>query len=520
MGRSSKAAKGFLTSVFQYSSQVLVQILLAPLVLKVAGRETLGAYAAIMQTVGLLTLVDIAHSWSLERFLAQAIGADDDGTRFRHVFTTARSMLLITNVVFAFLVFIFSLYIQRLFHLTPGIAAEARHALDIIAVWSIVRTPLAAYLNALVATQDMAAANLITTLQTIGRGLASLLFVVAGGGLFGLMLAGTTVEAAAALLYRVRFKKLNPALMPGWGIPDKPLLWEMLTFGGQAMFLNIGNMLMFTSGNTIAGMTAGASNASSFYTSQMPTSTAYNMVLRLSDSATPAINELYGRGEMERLKHALMRLTRFLLFMSLPLGLGVFLYNHDLVVTWVGEHQYVGQLLTTSLAIFCVTISIQRVAIVYSFVFGWMRLLTATALFQGLANFGLAFLLEKAFGLGGISLALLIVQIPQIVLLWRKISQTFKINPFMLIGGCLLRQLFPLLAAAALSLAVHHFVHIEHKHFAGFLAEVFTFIVVYFPFAYFTMLQEDRRDIDRGLNGVVSQARNLQRSIARVFGPA
>ena len=94
-----------------------MQILLAPIVLKLAGRETLGAYAAIMQTLGFLMLVDIAGSWSLERFLSQASGLDDDGERFRNIFTTARTMLLVTYSAFSTLVFIFSFFVGRLFHL-------------------------------------------------------------------------------------------------------------------------------------------------------------------------------------------------------------------------------------------------------------------------------------------------------------------------------------------------------------------------------------------------------------------
>lgn len=74
MSRSSKAAKGFITSLMQYASLIVLQALLAPIVLKVAGRETLGAYAAIVQVLALLQLVDIAGSWSFERFLAQAMG--------------------------------------------------------------------------------------------------------------------------------------------------------------------------------------------------------------------------------------------------------------------------------------------------------------------------------------------------------------------------------------------------------------------------------------------------------------
>ncbi len=510
MSRSGRAANGFLTSILQYASQIVVQALLAPIVLRVAGREALGAYAAIMQTLSFLALVDIAHSWSLERFLGQSIGLADGGARFRHVFTTARTLLLITNTIFAGLTFIFSLFISKLFHLSPGIAHQAKEALYVIAIWSIFRTPLAAYLNASVATQDLAATNLIGTLLGASRAVASLIFVLLGGGLFGLMLSGTIVEAAGMFLYRVRFKKLNPTLMPSWGIPEPALLREMVGFGGHAMFLNVGNMLVFSSGNTFAGMTSGAAVASTYYTSQMPTMTAYNMILRLSDSATPAINELWGRNDRERLKLALMRLTRFLVLLSLPLATGVMLFNRDLVVSWVGPQQYAGRLLTITLGSFCLVIAIQRVAIVYSFVLGWMRLLTITAFTQGLANLGLALYLGKRLGLGGITLALVIVVLPQTFLLWRKIGKFFSFNPTVFLAQAILRCAPALAVASALGLLVHHFVTIRQKHLLPFFAEALVFIFAYSILAYrYSLVDQDKGDINRYLGTFARRGRSL-----------
>lgn len=93
MSRSGRAAKGFAASIVQFWTQMLVQVLLAPIVLHVAGRETLGAYAAIMQTLGFLYLFDVVGDWSLERFLAQATGQEDGGARFRVLFTTARTLI-------------------------------------------------------------------------------------------------------------------------------------------------------------------------------------------------------------------------------------------------------------------------------------------------------------------------------------------------------------------------------------------------------------------------------------------
>lgn len=499
MSRSSRAAKGFVTGLFQYAAQILMQALLAPVVLKVAGRETLGAYAAIMQVVGFITLVDIVGSWSLERFLGQALGLEDGGERFRTILTTARTVFLFCNVVFALLVFVFSLFIGRLFHLSPETTYQARMALYVIAVWAIVRTPLAAYLNASIATQDLAATNLIGTGLGIGRAVASLGFVLLGGGLFGLMLAGTAVEACGYFLYRLRFKKVNPNLMPGWGFRDKALLKEMLGFGGHAVFVNIGNMLVFSSGNTIAGMTAGAAAASSFYTTQMPTMTAYNMMRRFSDSTTPAVNELWGRREVALVRRSLVRVTRLLMTLTLPLALGALLFNRDLVTAWVGPRQYAGTLLTASLAGFCVIASVQRIAIDYSFTFGWMKLLTTTSLLQGIANFVMAFFFAKALGLGGITLALAIVIVPQTFILWRRIGGFLKVNVVSLYGKCFLRALVPLAGATLAGWGlVHRLVSIRKHSFGPLAAELLAFAMVYFALAYIFMLtSQDRADVKR-----------------------
>jgi O-antigen/teichoic acid export membrane protein len=521
MSRTGRAAKGFVTSIFQFLTQILVQALLAPIVLKMAGRETLGAYSAVMQVLGFIALTDFMGSWALERFLGQASGLDDGGERFRCIFTTVRTMFLVCVSAYSLLVLIFSFFVARLFHLSPAVGHQAQYALWVIAVWVIVRMPFAAYQNASIATQDMAVVNLIGTCVGIGRTVGSLVSVLLGGGLFGLMLAGTIVEGLGYIFYRMRFKKMNPHLMPSWGIPDKALLKEMLGFGGHAFVLNLGNGLVFNSGNMIAGLTHGAAMASSFYTTQMPTMTAYNMMMRLSDSATPAINELWGRREVERLRNALSRITRLLLVLTMPLATGVLLFNKDLVTTWVGLQQYAGPLLTASLAAFCIVVSLQRTAVVYSFTFGWMRLLTITSLIQGAVNFGLAYVLAKFLGMGGIMLALVIVVLPQTVILWHRVGHFLELNVAWLLAACAARTLIPLVCAGICSFFVHRHVVIRQRHLFGLLAEILTFLVVYAALAYpLVLFDHDRQEVRRYLRNFANRGRSVQQRMSRVFGTA
>ena len=518
MSRSDRAAKGFVAALFQYTSQIAVQVLLAPIVLKMAGRETLGAYAAIMQAVGLLGLINFSSSWTLDRYLAQASGLDDGGVRFRNVFITARTVLLMTATLYAIIIFIGGFFVGRVFHLTPSVALQARYALDVIAVWAVISPVFAAYGNASLATQDIAAFNIISAILNVGRSVASLAYVLAGGGLFGLMLAGTSVTAAGSFLYRRRFLKMNPGFKAGWGIPDKALLREMLSFGGYSTFMNIGNRLFVGSTNLVAGITSGAIGASAFYSSQLPATTAYNMLYRLTESATPAIHEIYGKRDMERLSRTFVRLLRVMLMMTFPLGIGVVLYDKDLVTCWVGPSLYAGSLMSTSLGIYLAVSAIQGIVIVFCFVIGWVRLLAFTSFLVGITNFGLAIALGHFLGLGGISLALVIVMIPQVAILLYKLDHTLGINSLKIIGKLFLRTAIPLGLASFFSLYVHERVVIARHHFGGFTLETLTFVAIYSVTAYFLVMnQQDRADTRRYLAGMLRAGRNLH---GKIFGSA
>lgn len=510
MSRTNRAAKGFAAALFQYFIQIMVQIFLAPLILMTAGKETLGAYAALTQILGLMLTVHILGSWSLDRFLAQASALDDGGKRFREIFTTFRSVLLVTNTIVAVMVLILSFYVARLFHLTPEVAKQARYSLYIIAVWMIGSTPFWSYQNALVAKQHIAETNLISTGINVFKSVATLLVVLMGAGLFGLMMAAEVTSALAGFIYWGRFRKLYPHLVSGWGIPDKKLLKEMLSFGGYTAVMSLGSRLFLNSANMLASVTNGAAAASTFYTTQMPALTGYNLLSRLADSSTPAVHELFGRGEMQRLRHVFERLVRLTLLMTFPLAIGVVLFNQDLVTCWVGPKMYAGPLLTDTLAVYVGLSALLGLSVLFSYVFGWVRLLAGIALLQGVANIGAGYYLGKTLGLGGITLALAVLLIPQMVFLLTLVSRRLQLNSVRLLATLVLRAALPLALASAAGLYVHSQVQIALHHFGGLIAETVAFTAVYSLGAYWLMMhKEDQADARRYISAILQTGRKL-----------
>jgi O-antigen/teichoic acid export membrane protein len=516
MSRSDRAAKGYLAALVQYFSRIAVQIVLAPLILAKAGPETLGAYAAISQLLVLLTILDVTGSWALDRFLAQSTGLDDGGKRFNDVFFTATTVLFVTNTIFAILVVLGSFFVAHAFHLTPNVAVQARYALYVIAAWAILKTPFMAYAGASGAKQDIAATNLIGAFLNVGRNVASLVFVAIGGGLFGLMMAGTVVDLCGSFLYRWRFKKLNPDFKAKWGIPDKQLLREMLGFGGYTTLMNLGNRLFLSSANMLAGLTHGAIGASELYSTQMPASTGFNILYRFTESATPAVHEIYGRGEKKKVATAFTRLLRLMLIMTFPLAIGTFLFNQDVVTCWVGLRMYAGGSVTLFLACYIAVSAIQGLAILFSFVVGWIRFLAVTSCLQGLANFALGYYLGKKMGLSGIVLSLLIVMLPQLILLLRRLNRFLELNSFRMILLTILRTLLPLAFAAAAGLLVHAHVLIARHRYSGLAAECLAFTLAYAIGAYFlAMHKEDREDTNRYMARIAALGSGVT---ARIFG--
>ena len=50
--RTTKASRGLFADLLQYGVLIALQVVLAPIILKVSGQEVLGTYSIVMQIIG------------------------------------------------------------------------------------------------------------------------------------------------------------------------------------------------------------------------------------------------------------------------------------------------------------------------------------------------------------------------------------------------------------------------------------------------------------------------------------
>jgi O-antigen/teichoic acid export membrane protein len=402
VSRVRRAAAGAATSYVQFGLQILLQFLLAPLVLRYAGQETLGAYSIVGQVVGYLGLLDLGFSATFNRYLGHATGVDDQGARFNNVLVTGKTFLLGTNAIAGAACFVLAIGIGPMLHLSSAVATDARLGLAVMGVWSIARTPFVVSGSALVASQDLAFRNILTAVANALRLLLSLLAVWLGFGLFGLMLAGVAADVIDGVACRFRFRHLHPGCGRGWGVPDKPLFREMLGFGRDALMINIGVRLALSTDQIVIGTLRGAVASSIYYATQMPAVLGWQALMRLADAAAPAITQLHAQNVHESLKHSFLRIHRYTLVFSLLFAIGFIGFNGTFVSLWVGPEQFGGLPLTILLAIFAVMISFSHVSNTYVVARGEIQTAARLALLEGALNLALSILLGWRFGLSGV----------------------------------------------------------------------------------------------------------------------
>jgi O-antigen/teichoic acid export membrane protein len=390
------------TSVLQYGLQVALQAVLMPIVLRRAGQEAVGVYAVVIQCVGYLTLTDLGFGAATSRYLAQAHGAPEGGERFARVLSTARLFSLFGNLLFFVLCSGLVWFLPRLVAASPTLIAQGRWALVLIAIWSLLRTPFAVVASALAATQHLAHSNVGAAIGNAFRLVASLALVLGGAGLFGLLLGHLLGEVATLLLQASMFRATGARPRLTWSIQDRSLAREMIRFGVGAFAASIGVRLIFQTDAIVVGYLFGAAAASVYYSTQIPPTILYNVPLRISDNAAPAINELWVLRDIAALRRAYARLLRYTMIVALLFAIGIVGLNGPLVTAWLGPEQYAGTSMSLALGVFTAMINASHVGLAFVIASGRIGTLGGLVLAEGVANLMLSVVLGRVIGLSGV----------------------------------------------------------------------------------------------------------------------
>jgi len=134
---------------------------------------------------------------------------------------------------------------------------------------------------------------------------------------------------------------------------------------------------------------------------------AKNSLRSVTTTLTPAISEREARGDLEGIRRVLLDASRWVLYLVLPIHLGLLFFGRPFLSRWIGGPEYADRCFPTT-AILSATLTIgvaQSVAARVLYGMGRLRLFARLALVEAVLNLGLSLALVEPLGLEGVAIA-------------------------------------------------------------------------------------------------------------------
>jgi hypothetical protein len=317
---------------------------------------------------------------------------------------------------------LYSILVVTLWHVLPAMLklgpderAAVAGPLALIAIVSALVIPLRVFSAAVSGLQDVKFSGFMSA-AAWGLDLAlTVVLLLQGYRLYALAVAAALPSCIGSLAALVRLKMIAPDLLRAWPRPTATGVARLFRESVGTWFSQWGWRLTSASDGIIVaslGMPAGV-------TILACSSKLGSMLMQMSwvpgDSGLIGLANLHGENRPDRLRPAVIALTRVYLALA---GAGVCIVlaaNPAFVGRWVGPNLFAGPSVNAALAASVLALTIGHVFAVVASVLGARMRAGVASIGAGLAQVALAFVLGRRYGLTGVVLASAIAQLGVLV---------------------------------------------------------------------------------------------------------
>jgi O-antigen/teichoic acid export membrane protein len=345
MSRARRYLQGVGVSYLQVVLAAACGLWLTRFLLGRIGQDELGAWFVLLPLLGYLELIDLGVVAVLPREVAYATGrADGAAGGAAAVLGLAQRVVLqqLPLAVLAAAVF---------WGLSQLSGAASGHAAAVLALLYVVLFPTRIYPAALQGLQDLAALGWINLICWALQFTLTVSLVLAGLGLWGLVVGFAAQRVASVVLAWWRLCRRFPAARPDRGASlDRGKARTLLRQGLWVSLSRVSQVLLNGTEVIVVGMLLGPAAVVLYSCTAKLTTLFAPQVYTLATTAESALSELRGQESPKRLVVVSGTLREAILLASGLMVCVVLATNDAFVAWWVGPERYGGLALTAVLA--------------------------------------------------------------------------------------------------------------------------------------------------------------------------
>ena len=397
---------GAATNWAAFMATLLVAFFLAPYLIRSLGDARYGVWCVVEAILAYFTLFDLGIAACLVRFVAR-YNATDERTELNKLvsaclclFSIAAGCVLVVGGILASLT-------------APGLESKLGSQGDVAPFMLLmmanlaITLPLSVFPTILDGLQRFGAKSLLR-LAFLGLRVGGIIYAMETmPGLWSLAIVYTAtnlIEHLAMALVTFRFL---PGLRLSWRFVDRTTLREVKGYSVDAFLAMLAGRITVQTGAIIVGGFLTAAAAAHYAIATRLVDMAKNLLRSATTTLTPAVSEREAIGDLDGVRNVFFTGTRWVLYLVLPIHVGMLYFGRPFLSRWIGGEQY-SDLCFPAMAILSSTLTIgvaQSVAARILYGMGKLRLFARLALVEGALNLSLSVALVGSFGVRGVAFA-------------------------------------------------------------------------------------------------------------------
>jgi O-antigen/teichoic acid export membrane protein len=397
---------GAATNWAAFAATMAVSFFLAPYLIRTLGDARYGVWCVVEAILAYFTLFDLGIAACLVRFVA------------RHHAVNERAEL---NKIVSCCLVVFSVAAGCVLVLGGALVPLAAPDLDrklgergdvapfmLLMLANLAATlPLSVFPTILDGLQCFVAKSLVRLLLLAARVGGIVYAMETHPGLWSLAIVYTSVNLLEHAAMGVLAFRILPGLRISRRLVDRTTLRQVRGYSIDAFLAMLAGRITVQTGAIVVGGFLTAAAAAHYVIAARLVDMAKNLLRSITTTLTPAVSEREARGDTDGVRRVLLDGTRCVLYLVLPVHLGLLFFGRPFLTRWIGGANY-AEWCFPATVILSATLTIgvaQSVAARILYGLGKLTLFARLALVEAGLNLVLCLTLVGPLGLVGVALA-------------------------------------------------------------------------------------------------------------------
>ena len=404
---------GAATNWSAFAATLAVSFFLAPYLVRSLGDARYGVWCVVESILAYFTLFDLGIAACLVRFVAKHHATDSRGELNRIASSclglfllAALGVMLLGGAVTPFI--------------APGLERKLDQPGDVLPFMLLmlanlaVTLPLSVFPTVLDGLQRFAAKSAVRLACLALRVGGTVWVMETRPGLLPLAFVFTVTNLLEHALMAGLCFRLLPGLRLSTRLIDRATLRDVRGYSIDAFLAMLAGRITVQSGAVIVGGFLTAASAAHYAIAARLVDMAKTLLRSATTTLTPAVSQREATGDLDGVRRVLLEGTRWVLYLVLPIHLGLLAFGRPFLARWIGGPQY-AEWCFPATAVLSATLTIgvaQSVASRILYGMGKLKLFARLSLVEAAVNIALSLALVNSLGLVGVAVA---VAVPNVL---------------------------------------------------------------------------------------------------------